>query len=160
MLFHKPQPANRSILLAPPTNAFSGLLYAARTRQVFLAAVAFAAILSESLGILLSNIPFQVTLTFLVYQISAWAAVGILSLMIFLVVLSFWVKWPPIPVDPSTIAGAMYYLSDSPLVERMESLGMLGGKELDARVVDLGLSYGFGDMIGVSGYRRIGIHTS
>jgi len=149
MLSHEPQPANRSILLAPPTNAFSGLLYAARTRQAFLAAVAFAAILSESLGILLSSIPFQAKLTFLVYQISAWTAVGTLSLMIFLVILSFCVKRPPMPVDPSTIAGTMYNVSDSSLVDGVESLSMLGKKERDARVIDLGLSY-----------RRIGVHTS
>ncbi|KAI3323990.1 hypothetical protein HD806DRAFT_522505 [Xylariaceae sp. AK1471] len=158
LLARKPQPAGRSILLAPPTNAFSGLWYAIRTRRIFIAVVALASILSESLGTFLSNVPFQVTQTFTVYRLSIWTAVSILSLMVLTVILSFRVKWPHMPVDPSTIAGAMYYVCNSPLLEKMEGLSTLEKKERDRRISELGLLYEFGEMEGTSGGRLSGIN--
>jgi hypothetical protein len=41
-----PQPPQRSITLAPPLNAFSGIVSAVKQRNVFLVIVAFTAILS------------------------------------------------------------------------------------------------------------------
>ncbi|KAI0441076.1 hypothetical protein F4803DRAFT_563346 [Xylaria telfairii] len=157
LLSRKPQPAGRSIILAPPTNAFSGLWYAVRTRSVFLALVAVASILSESLSIFLSNVPFKVTQTYLVSQLSCWTAVGIMSFMLLVVLLSFGVKWPHMPVDPSTIAGAMYYVYDPPFLEKMEGLSTLERQERDRRVTDLALLYRFGEVDDASGGRRIGV---
>jgi hypothetical protein len=159
LLARGPQNAKRSILLAPPTNAFLGLAYATRTRDVFLGAVAIAAALSEVLGIFLSNIPFQVTETFLVFQISLWTAVGILSFMVLVILGSFFVKWPSMPVDPSTIAGAMYYISDLSTLDRFEELSMLKRMERDNRVRKMGLLYGFTDREDTSGRLGMRINT-
>ncbi|KAI0439482.1 hypothetical protein F4803DRAFT_554013 [Xylaria telfairii] len=160
LLASRPQSANRSILLAPPTNPFSGLQYAARTRRPYLVAVCLGSVFSEFLGIFLSNIPFQVTQTFLVYQISIWMSVGILSFMVIIIVASFFIKWPYMIVDPRSIAGAIYYISDSPMLERFDGLSILKRKERDEIVMKLDLLYEFKEKSNHSDRVRMGINTS
>ncbi|KAI0539354.1 hypothetical protein GGR58DRAFT_524655 [Xylaria digitata] len=92
VLAERPREACQSILLASPTNAFSGLWHATRTRRGFLGIVSLASIFSQSLSIFLSNVPFRVTQTFFVFQLSAWGAVGIMSFMVLITLSSFFVK--------------------------------------------------------------------
>ncbi|KAI1135786.1 hypothetical protein F5Y05DRAFT_415786 [Hypoxylon sp. FL0543] len=160
LLAKSPQDARRSILLAPPTNAFSGLWSAIRRRYSFLAVVALTSILSEFLTIFLSNIPYRVTQTFLVHTLCTWAAVGILGIMVLVVVGSFFVTWPHMPLDPSTIAGAMYYVCDSWMLTRFEGLSTMTRRDRDWRVSDMGLKYEFGEVRGASGVVRIGVDAS
>jgi hypothetical protein len=80
--------------------------------------------------------------------------------MVLIAIISFFVKWPHMPVDPSTIAGAMYYICDSPLLEKLEGLSTLERKERDCKVNEMALLYEFGEMEGTSGSRRIGVSTS
>ncbi|KAI8964813.1 hypothetical protein F5Y11DRAFT_71337 [Daldinia sp. FL1419] len=160
LLANSPQHARRSILLAPPTNAFSGLLSSVKRRHGFLAVVASTSILSEFLTIFLSNIPFRVTQTFLLHQVCTWSAVGILCIMVLVVVASFFITWPHMPVDPSTIAGAMYYVCDSWMLSRFEGLSTLKRKDRDWRVNEMGLKYEFGEIRGASGIARIGVDAS
>ncbi|KAI0854031.1 hypothetical protein F5Y00DRAFT_224340 [Daldinia vernicosa] len=160
LLASSPQHARRSILLAPPTNAFSGLLSSVRRRHGFLAVVALTSILSEFLTIFLSNIPYRVTQTFLLHQVCTWSAVGILCIMVLVVLASFFITWPHMPVDPSTIAGAMYYVCDSWMLGRFEGLSILKRKDRDWRVNEMGLKYEFGEIRGYSGTARIGVDAS
>ncbi|KAI1480607.1 hypothetical protein F4774DRAFT_377857 [Daldinia eschscholtzii] len=160
LLANSPQHARRSILLAPPTNAFSGLLSSVRRRHVFLAVVASTSILSEFLTIFLSNIPYRVTQTFLLHQVCTWSAVGILCIMVIVVVASFFITWPHMPVDPSTIAGAMYYICDSWMLSRFEGISTLKREDRDWRVNEMGLRYEFGEIRGVSGIARIGVDAA
>ncbi|XXG96339.1 hypothetical protein Hte_002621 [Hypoxylon texense] len=160
LLAKSPQHARRSILLAPPTNAFSGLWSSVRRRHGFLAVVAVTSILSEFLTIFLGNIPFRVTQTYLVHNICTWAAVGILCIMILVVAGSFFVTWPHMPVDPSTVAGAMYYVCDSWMLARFEGLSTMKRKDRDWRVNEMGLKYEFGEIRGASGVVRIGVDAS
>lgn len=97
------------------TNSFSGLFRALKPSScdLYLAAVAFTAILSEFLPTLLSNMPYKVVQTWLAHMICTWMVVGILALMIILIIISFFINWPHMPVDPSTLAGAMYFVSQS-----------------------------------------------
>ncbi|KAI3329781.1 hypothetical protein F4824DRAFT_492712 [Ustulina deusta] len=83
--------ANRSILLAPPTNPFSGLWYAARARCPYLADICLASVFSKFLGIFLSNLY--------------------------------------ITADPKSIARVIYYISDSPMLERFDRLSILKRKK-------------------------------
>ncbi|KAK9778073.1 hypothetical protein SCAR479_05399 [Seiridium cardinale] len=92
-------------LLSPPANPFSGVVSGCRRRHTFLALVDLTAVLSEFLTMFLSNIPFRVTQTCLVARICTWSAVGILVIMIAVVIGNFFVKWPHMSIDPSTIAG-------------------------------------------------------
>ncbi|RYO95331.1 hypothetical protein DL763_003755 [Monosporascus cannonballus] len=157
LLAQAPQSARRSILLAQPTNEFSGLWSAVRRRDGFLAVVALTSVLSELLPVLLAEIPFRVSQTYLVHLVTTWSAVGILCIMLLVLVASFFVKWPHMPLDPTTVAGAMYYVADSWMLGGFDGLGTLGPKDRDRRVVALGLKYRFGQMTGVSGDTRVGV---
>ncbi|KAH6856110.1 hypothetical protein B0I37DRAFT_68895 [Chaetomium sp. MPI-CAGE-AT-0009] len=157
MLSQSPQPPQRTITSSPPLNAFSGIVGAIRQRHCFLVLVAFTAILAEFMPIVLSNVPFRVTQTWIASRVCTWMAVGILGLMWLVVVGTFFVSWPHMPVDPSTIAGAMYYVCDSWMLGSMEGLGKLGSEERDERIAELGLRYHFGDIVGLSGRKRIGV---
>ncbi|RYP75207.1 hypothetical protein DL771_002532 [Monosporascus sp. 5C6A] len=157
LLAQAPQSAQRSILLAPPTNAFSGVWSAVRRRDGFLAVVALTSVLSEFLPVVLAEIPFRVSQTYLVHRITTWSAVGILCIMLLVLVSSFFIKWPHMPLDPTTVAGAMYYVADSWMLGGFDGLGTLGPKDRDRRVVSLGLKYRFGQMTGVSGETRVGV---
>lgn len=157
MLSQSPQPPQRTITVSPPLNAFSGIVGAVRQRHGFLILVAFTAILAEFMPIVLSNVPFRVTQTWITSRVCTWMAVGILSLMWLVVVGTFFVSWPHMPVDPSTIAGAMYYVCDSWMLGGMEGLSKLDSEERDKQIAELGLRFRFGDIVGLSGRKRIGV---
>ncbi len=157
VLAEGPQEADKSILLAPPTNAFSGLWHAARTRRVFLGVVSLASIFSESLGIFLGNVRFQVTQTFFVSQLCIWTSVGIMSFMLLILLVSFFVKWPDMPVEPSTIAGAMYYVCDASVVDKFEEVSTLDRKERDRTVTEMAVLYEFSERMSAAGGTRIGL---
>jgi uncharacterized membrane protein YgcG len=130
---------------------------AVKQRHGFLVVVAFTAILAEFMPILLSNVPFRVTQTWIASRACTWMAVGVLSLMWLVVVGSFFVSWPHMPVDPSTIAGAVYYVCDSWMLWSLEGLSRLREEERDGRIAELALRFRFGDIVGLSGRRRVGV---
>ena len=156
LLSKGPQPA-RAILLSPPTNAFTGLYASLRRRDLLLAAVSLTTVLSEFLPILLNNVPFRLTQTWATHRICTWTAVGVLALMLLVVLGTFWVRWPDMPVDPSTVAGAMYYVADSRVVDGLGGVSLLRGREREKRVEGLGGMYEFGEVWGARAGRRIGI---
>ncbi|KAH6646743.1 hypothetical protein BKA67DRAFT_524614 [Truncatella angustata] len=157
LLATRPQLARHSILLSSPTNAFSGIISGFRRRHAFLALVGLTAVLSEFLTLFLSNIPFRVTQTYLVARICTWSAVGILAIMLLVVGGSFFCKWPHMPVDPSTIAGSMYYVCDSWMMTCLENISASDKKERDWRVALMGERYEFGEITGQNGTVRIGV---
>ncbi|KAK0667329.1 hypothetical protein QBC41DRAFT_140022 [Cercophora samala] len=139
------QPASRSLLLSPSTNPFSGLYSAMKSRHTFLLAVSTAAIMSEFLPVLLSNVPFTL------YQTSAAATACAVLSCIFLAVMlavlgwSFWIRYPPMPADPRSIAGMMYYLSQSPtLLADLEGISSMDGTARRKRVEENGRRYYYG----------------
>ncbi|KAI0602445.1 hypothetical protein F4775DRAFT_537261, partial [Biscogniauxia sp. FL1348] len=100
--------------LNPPSNPFSGLVFSRSrgTRDLFLGIVSVTAILSEILPMILGNVSSNGPAASSVEDICTWLSVAILSIMIFTVLGSFFVKWPHMPMDPSTMVGAMYYASE------------------------------------------------
>ncbi len=158
LLSQAPQHPDRSILLSPPINAFAGLWRAIQRRHESLVVVAFTAVLSEFMPLLLNNVPMRITQMWLTHLICTWLAVAILALMWIVVAGTFFLTWPRMPADPTTIAGAMYYVCDSSIFERLGRLGDLGKKERDARFKELGVKFDFGDIVGASGAKRIGVN--
>lgn len=151
-------PAERSILLSPPTNAFYGLYSAFRQRHLFLGVLSFTALLAElGLPVTLSHVPFSKTETYWTQFICAWFSIAILGLMILTLAASFLVRWPHMPVDPRTIAGAMYYVCDSRMLERMNGLSILNKMERDLETRHMRHKYGFGYIDGMSGEMRLGV---
>ncbi|KAK4158643.1 hypothetical protein QBC43DRAFT_349936 [Cladorrhinum sp. PSN259] len=157
LLSQSPRAAQDSIILSPSMNAFSGVWGAIKRRHFFLLVVASTAILAEFMPVLLNNVPFRVTQTWLASRVCNWLAIGILSMMWLVVVGSFFVSWPHMPVDPSTIAGAMYYVCDSWMLWSVEGFSMLNQEERDRKVSQLGFRVHFGNIAGLDGRRRVGV---
>jgi len=114
-------------------------------------------IVAEFMPILLNNVPFRLTQTYTTHRVCTWLAVAVLCVMWLVVVTSFFVSWPHMPVDPSTIAGAMYYVCDSKMLASFEALSVLPKHERDQKVREAGAKFRFGQMRGVSGVRRVGV---
>lgn len=150
------QPALRSILLPRATNPFSGIYIAVRHRLVFLFFTSAAAILSEFLPILLSNVPYNLSQTRLSHDICTIFAAASLASMAACVVISFLIRWPPMPVDPRSVAGAMWYVTESPaLLIGLEGTALLSRSERDNRVRVLGSRYYYGILGGAES--RVGV---
>ncbi|KAK3315981.1 hypothetical protein B0H66DRAFT_624787 [Apodospora peruviana] len=153
----------RSNMIRPRSSSiFSGLFSAIANRNTYLGAVAFAGLLSKFLPVLLSNIPFRLTLTWTTYIICTWASVSILSIMILVMLSSSWIKRPEnMPVDPGTIAGRMYYVCDSWITEDLNAgmrdpgggntIGVLRGSWMDKNIPKKGVYYSLGKVVGYDG---------
>ncbi|KAH9907813.1 hypothetical protein F4778DRAFT_768632 [Xylariomycetidae sp. FL2044] len=101
------------INLVPPTNAFAGLRFAVSplSRDAYLGVVSAVGILAEVLPLLLGNVPCNGVGNSLAEAVCTWMSVALLCVMMFVVAGSFFVNWPPMLIDPSTVAGSMYYAS-------------------------------------------------
>ncbi|KAI5926291.1 hypothetical protein F4810DRAFT_656280 [Camillea tinctor] len=158
IMAHSPQPAQRTILISPPTNCFSGLWAAFRRRHALMGVVALAAIFSEFLPILLANVPYAVAQTWPTHMVCTWLSVAIVCFMVLVLAGTLlFVRWPRLPADVRTIAGVAYCICDSWLLEGVDKMGLTRKEERDARVNFSGLRCRFGEMTGVSGAKRIGV---
>jgi len=151
------QPPERSVLVTRPTNEFYGIYVAAKQRQPYLFVVAFMTILAEFLPILLANVPYAVTQVHDAAIICARFVMVILVLMLLTLLASFFINWPYLPVDPRTIAGALYYITDSYMLKSFGGLALLDRKDKDLRVKEWGDRYYYGGITGRSGKRRMGV---
>ncbi|KAH7040581.1 uncharacterized protein B0I36DRAFT_311031 [Microdochium trichocladiopsis] len=117
--------------MTPPTNVFSAMRSALSRdrRDLFLFFVALASLVSEFMPIMLLNIPFGMVKTSITHLIFTWMTVAILICMIFVLASSFVMHWPHLPIDPSTIAGALYYASDPGVIALSPAAGLLLGKK-------------------------------
>jgi hypothetical protein len=62
------------------------------------------------------------------------------------------------PVDPTTIAGHLYYLCDSAILRDFDGMSMMSRKEWDLHLRRMENCYSFGKMFGISGQIRTGIY--
>lgn len=117
--------------MTPPTNVFSAMRsgLSRDRRDLFLFFVSLASLVSEFMPIMLLNIPFGMVKTTVVHLIFTWTTVCILISMIFVLASSFVMHWPHLPIDPSTIAGALYYASDPGVIAHSPASGLLLGKK-------------------------------
>lgn len=159
-LSKRPLPAERSILLSPPTNAISGIYSALRQRNLFLGCLAVATLLAElCLPVTLSHVPFSRLDKLSTERFCIWASIAILCLMLLVLCASLAIDWPHLPLDPRTIAGAMFYVCDSRMLAAFEGIGpgAAGKRERDRDVRCLRSRYGYGIVHGVSGGERMGV---
>lgn len=153
----KAQLASDSILVTRPTNGFSGFWAALKHRQIYPGVVALMAILSEFMPILLTNVPFGLNQTENTHNFSARGAIAILLCMLLTMIGSFFIKWPNMPVDPRSIAGAMYYVGESNMVDQFSGLASVDKKEREKRIKEMGGRYWFGEILTKSGASRVGV---
>ncbi|KAK0712006.1 hypothetical protein B0H67DRAFT_542048 [Lasiosphaeris hirsuta] len=158
----RPEPAHRSIVLAPPTHVFSlsplwlaSSLHRPTAHDLLSLAIAIATLLAKFTPILLSNIPFRNTVTWKMHESCTWMAVGVLSYMVLVLVAALTVRSPVVsmPVKPETIAGCMYYLCDSVMVADFEGLATMKGEERDKLVSSMERRYVFGNLKGDLGVK-------
>jgi hypothetical protein len=158
-LSHSAQFAAQSILLSPPTSILAGLWRSIRIRDVFTANVALSALLAKFTPLLLSNVPFRKTVTWKMHEACTWLAVAILAYMILVLLGTFWTRQFYMPVQASSIAGCLYYICDSSIIDSCQGLSLHRTTERDRLVSNLAHTYRFGKMIGVSGTTRIGVES-
>ncbi|RYP63150.1 hypothetical protein DL769_007061 [Monosporascus sp. CRB-8-3] len=126
--------AREAIQTAPPTSVFGGIASTLRRRRgdFYLGIVAAAGIFAELLPLLLSNVPFEARHSYRGREPCTWISVVVLCLMIFVVIGSFLVGWPHMPIDPTSLAGLLYYALDpvvsSSVTGRSPSGGALFGR--------------------------------
>ncbi|KAI8154513.1 hypothetical protein K4K49_004057 [Colletotrichum sp. SAR 10_70] len=132
------QPPEKSILLTRPTNGFYGLYAAILEGNIILMLAAFMSILAEFLPILFANVPYNLTQTLKSHNVCATISLTILALMLASMVASLFIKWPELPVDPRSIAGALYYVAESRMLEDFEGLSKLDSEEREKKVKELG----------------------
>ncbi|KAK1855576.1 hypothetical protein CCHR01_01752 [Colletotrichum chrysophilum] len=152
------QPPEKSILLTRPTNGFYGLYAAILEGNIILMLAAFMSILAEFLPILFANVPYNLTQTLKSHNVCATISLTILALMLASMVASLFIKWPELPVDPRSIAGALYYVAESRMLEDFEGLSKLDSEEREKKVKELGRRYFYGGLTGSNG-KRMGVES-
>ncbi|RYO96254.1 hypothetical protein DL765_011635 [Monosporascus sp. GIB2] len=126
--------AQEAMQTAPPTSVFGAAASALRRRRrdFYLGVVAAAGIFAELLPLLLSSVPLEARRSYPGFEPCTWISVVILCLMILAVVGSFLVRWPHMPIDPTSLAGLLYYALDpeisSSVTGRSPSGGALFGR--------------------------------
>lgn len=147
-------PADRSIALSTPTNALSGMVSAYFQRSPLLGIVSLTTALAKVvLPVTLDQVPFAYNSTWLSHQICAWLSISILALTIIVVAGLFLVEWPPLPVDPSTIAGAMFYIFDSQIVHTFDGLACKTKRDRDNDIRSMGSTYAYWQTVDETGVR-------
>ncbi|KPM39912.1 hypothetical protein AK830_g6658 [Neonectria ditissima] len=154
VMSQSPQSPSNSVLLTRPTNAFSGIWSALKHGQPFPALVALMTILSEFMPILLANIPYTITQTEITHNICLYLSVVIMGFMVAALIVSFFVRWPHMPVDPRSIAGAMYYVSESGMLDHFSGMASMDNKEREQRVREIGGRYWYGEVLTTTGATR------
>ncbi|KAK7450873.1 hypothetical protein CaCOL14_007237 [Colletotrichum acutatum] len=147
-----------SILLTRPTNGFYGIYAAIINGDIVLMLAAFMSIIAEFLPMLLANVPYNLTQTLNSHNVCSIISLTILVLMIVAVGASLFIKWPEMPVDPRSIAGAMYYVNESRMLDDFGGLSHLSSLERKKKVGELGRRYFYGALTGRPG-RRMGVES-
>ncbi|KAI0384120.1 hypothetical protein F5Y04DRAFT_249022, partial [Hypomontagnella monticulosa] len=158
ILARGPTTASRSILLTPPIDATTGIWAGIRRRDFFLVVAASSAFMSEFLPMLLANVPASSVTTKVANEACSRTAVIILGWMILVLLGSFFIRWPKMPADPTTILGMMYYICDPLIIEKFEGMSTMEKKERNTRVRKMGLKYKFGEIMDIPGRKRIGVY--
>jgi hypothetical protein len=148
-----PQVPTRSVLVTPATNAVSGLFVALRIRDPLLFFTAFTTLLAQFLPILLANVPYSLTQTSEAHEYCSRLSIGILLIMVIAMLCSLLVKWPDLPVDPRSLAGALWYVTDAPWVRGLEGVAAMSAKKRKDVVQGLGGSWTYGPIHTPTGER-------
>ncbi|KAI9782835.1 MAG: hypothetical protein M1839_004586 [Geoglossum umbratile] len=128
-----------------------------------LSILALNAILSEVLTVALSRIPFHGDSIYLAYVVSSRLSTGIIS---FMIVTLIWVAVRQrqshglelLPQRPDSIAAVLTYLCGSRMLGDFQGLAVVGEKERDEMVINMGKKYWLGKVVGVDGVERVGIN--
>jgi hypothetical protein len=153
--------ASDSILLAPHSNPFTGLVYSLRNRHFFNAYVSFVAVLCLPLIVALASIPYKAGLAWMAYRVSTYLSIGILSMMLIGIAwLLFRPATPELVRRPDTMASVLLFLCGSSMREDFKGMSLMRREERDEMVKSWGKSYAMGNVVGVDEVERQAIDES
>ncbi|KAF3001746.1 hypothetical protein E8E14_007029 [Neopestalotiopsis sp. 37M] len=130
-LMYRKQPFEKVAHLSPPSNPFSGFwrVISREHPDNYLGVVAFTAILSEFLPLFLANVPARLEEQDPMSTACVWLTISVICIMAMVLISSFIISWPPeMPMDPSTVAGAMFYASKNMTSRKRKSSSTLGSR--------------------------------
>lgn len=82
------------------------------------------------------------------HEACTWLAATVLSYMVIVLVVMVYLGWKQprccLPVKTDTMVGCMYYLAESEMLSDFEGMGVLGRKERDRLVSEMGRLYDLG----------------
>jgi hypothetical protein len=120
--------------------------------------IAFVAVVSEVLVIILGAVPYAPGQVYVELLVSAYMSMSLLGLMIIaLITLMFWKhNLPDLPRAPDTVASMVTYVAESKMQEDFETAEWCDDRELSGRIVALGKRYVYGKQAGSDGeYRHL-----
>lgn len=138
------QTADRSVLSRRPVYAVTGLYWGIRERDPLVFMTSLMAVLAQFLPITLANVPYDLTQTESTNSICSRLSVALLAVMICALFGMLFVSFPPLPVDPRSVAGAMWYVADARWVSKLEGVTLMTGKERERRMEELGGRWYYG----------------
>lgn len=124
--------------------AVTGVFAGIRSRDALLFSVSLMAVVSDFLPMLLANVPYNLTQTADVHTICSRVSAGVLGVMVLVLVVTMFARWPQLPVDPRSIAGEMWYVAEARWVEQLEGLAALNDRERRERLRALGGRWYYG----------------
>lgn len=147
-----------SILLAPHSNPFTGVFYSLRHGQFFSAFYSLVAILCDVLTVCLANIPFKPDSVFVVYTTATWLSTGIMGLILVGIVWRAFRRSAAKGIRrPDTIAGMMFQISGSHMLDDFAGMALLTKRTRDNTIRSWGKRYTMGNLIGTDGVQRMRI---
>jgi fluoride exporter len=138
------QSAERSVLSRRPAYAVTGLYWGLKERDPLFFLTALMAVLAQLLPITLANVPYDLTQTQLANSMCSRISAGLLAIMIAFLFGLLFISFPPLPVDPRSVAGAMWYIAESRWVDHLEGVTLMTGKERKRRMEELGGRWYYG----------------
>jgi fluoride exporter len=145
--------AEDSILVPVWMSSFSAIIPSIRRRHFLVANICFISVLSEFLPIVLANIAFSPAMTEEAYFVCTYLAMSILGLMLIsITILIFRPRHHlrPLPRKPTTLASVLLYITnlgdskEQSMLDSMQGLSALDGKERDACITKIGCRYTMG----------------
>jgi len=157
LLAQRSQPSH-VLLLCPSTNIFTGLTRAIIRADITTTMVAIAGVLSKVLPILLPIVPFDSLQTWKLHESCTWASVGIIVYMILVhIAAAMVIKRPYMPIRPDTIAGLVYYVCDSKMLDLFhEGMATAGEKARVVQMRGMGSKFVYKESSGCRGLRGLG----
>lgn len=153
--------ASDSILLAPHSNPFTGLVYSLRNRHFFNAYISLVAILCLPLIVALASIPYKAALAWMAYRSSTYISIGILSMMLIGIVWHLCRgRTPDLVRRPDTIASVLLFICGSSMREDFKGMSLMRRRERDDVVTRWGKSFAMGNVVGVDGVERQAVDES
>ena len=150
---------SRTIFQSMSCTPFSTLPVALLRGDLFLAAVAAMAILSEVLIIAVSGVPFSAAEYHASFLISTYLSFAILGLMLVVLTgLPIWRRGKPyLPYESDTLFAVWSYLCASRMIEDLKDLARCESSVRDKRIINSRKRYFYGLSSGVDGVQRYAV---